>query len=254
MAAFLLTLSFVSAGCNSPKNKRMFEGRKSSREYLDMALESKVADERRRGVVGLAKSADGQTEWAAKVFDTLARTDTDAMVRCAALRAMSRCNEASRVETCTILLTSPVRKHEGVREAPPPVRWNAANLLLHVIRTSDVTPEDREMLITTLIERIRAESDHSTRLAMLETLGYFPERRVIEALIDALVTENFAVAHTAELSLASLTGVTHDHDVDAWRAWLQETQDPFASAGHLPESIARELDSRPKWDLLEWWE
>jgi hypothetical protein len=253
-AALILSTSLSVVGCNSPKNKRKFEGRKSSREYLNMATDSTVADDRRRGVVGLAKSSDGQTDWAAKVFDTLARTDPDAMVRCAALRALAHCDQPSRIDTCIKLLTSPVRKHEGVREAPPVVRWNAANLLLHSVRTSDLTDEQRDAVISTLIDRVRAESDHNTLLAMIETLGYFPQKRVIEALIESLVTENFAVMHTAEVSLATLTGITHDHDVDAWRAWLKETQDPFASAGHLPASIARELESRPKWDWLEWWE
>ena len=41
-----------------------------------------------------------------------------------------------------------------------------------------------------------------------------------------------------ERSLAMLTGLTHDYDPDDWTAWLTSSVDPFASAGHVPGSLA----------------
>lgn len=252
--ATILLLACTVSGCSGARNKPVFESHKSSRQYLELALESKLADDRRRGVVGLAKSNDGTTDWAAKVYDTLARTDPDAMVRCASLRALANCDDTPRAETCVRILRSPAQKSELVREAPPTVRWCAAQLALHIVRSGGFHDEEREPLVEALVDRVRNESDANARLAMIEALGYFPERRVLEALIDVLGVENFAIQHTAEYSLASLTGVTHDHDQDAWREWMNKTPDPFESAGHMPEPLARQSESKKRWDWLGWWE
>ncbi|HWL94735.1 MAG TPA: hypothetical protein VNT79_14530 [Phycisphaerae bacterium] len=238
------------AGCNTGGNKRIFESRKSSSEYLKMAMEAEKADDRRRGVVGLANSPDATSDWAVKVFDTIARTDVDAMVRSAALRALAPAVDPPRVETCVKLLTSESETHEGIRKAPPVVRWSAANLLLHAVRNGAVSDEQHGAVIETLIARVQSEKDVGARLAMTEALGYFPKKKVLETLVAILLEENFTIRHAAEVSLALLTGVTHDHDPEAWRQWLAQNPDPFAGAGQLPDSLARENQNKNQWDWL----
>ncbi len=225
----------------------------SSKESLELAMESEQPDERRRGVVGLAKSPDGRSEWAVKVFDTLARTDPDTMVRCAALRAIAPAVDPARVETCLLLLDPSDVNRKRVRAAPPLVRWCAARLLFEAVQRQAFEASQSDAIATLLIGRIPVEDDSNARLAMIETLGFFPERRVLDALVDAMDGPNFAIDHAAEISLARLTGVTHDHQPDAWRKWLAETEDPFANSGALPASLASK-DSKAKWDFLGWME
>lgn len=226
---------------------------RSSREYLDMATESERPDERRKGVIGLAKSSDGKTEWARKVFDTLARTDPDMMVRCAALRALVPLVDAPTAETCLVLLKSPTSASDGVKEAPGPVRWCAARLLNIAVRNAAFDEQQRGPIVETLITRLPEEPDQNAKLAMVEALGVFPERRVLEALISAMESQNFAIDHAAEVSLAELTGVTHDFNAEAWRQWLKEVDDPFANAGYMPPTLETG-DKQKRWDWLGWME
>ncbi len=253
--SLLAIAAIMSAGCSKTRDGQWFnfERGKTSEQYLDMALESSRPDDRRRGVVGLADGPDATSDWAVKVFDTIARTDRDPMVRTAALRALSKSPASERVPTALALLASALADGEGVRRAPPPVRWAAARLLHLVVRDFAFREVQREEIVGTLIERLPAEQDRKVRLSMIETLGYFPERRVLVALVDALEDEDFAIQHAAEMSLVGLTGVTHDHYPEAWRKWLAETSEPFARAGEIPPEL-RVQRSKPMWDWLEWWE
>ncbi len=239
-----------STACSRSGSKRLFQPRKSSAENLQMALDSPQPDERRRGVVGLSESRDGRSDWAVKVFDTIARTDSDAMVRRAALRAMERAPNEQCVETCLKILTSPDQRNEGVVSAPASVRWSAAQLLHVAVQTGAFGESQREGIIDTLILRIDRERDQHTRLAMIETLGYFPERRVLDPLMGVLPEDNFTYRHAAEVSLARLTGVTHEYDPDAWKNWLASVEDPFASRGRIPEALMRK--SKSKSAGLDW--
>lgn len=240
----------LSTACSRSGSKRMFQPRKSSAENLQMALDSPQPDERRRGVVGLSESRDGRTDWAVKVFDAIARTDSDAMVRRAALRALERAPNEQCIETCLKLLTSPDQRHEGVVSAPASVRWSAAQLLHVAVRTGAFADSQRERIIDTLIQRIDKERDQHARLAMIETLGYFPEQRVLGPLVGVLPEDNFTYRHAAEVSLARLTGVTHEYDADAWKSWLASVDDPFASGGRVPEALLRK--SKSKASGLDW--
>ncbi len=254
-AAVLVVCGSLLSGCSNSQDWQWskFERPKTSEQYLDLALESPRPDDRRRGVVGLADGPDATSDWAVKVFDTIARTDRDPMVRCAALRALSKSISSQRLPTALKLLKSADGDYEDVRQSPPPVRWAAARLLLILVQGSSFGEDQRGQITGALIERLPAESDRRVRLTMIETLGYFPERRVLVALVDALEDEDFAIQHAAELALAGLTGVTHDHYAAAWRKWLDETPEPFARAGEIPPEL-RERRSKPMWDWLEWWE
>lgn len=247
--------ALVLTGCT--KSNRWdgfnFKRAKTSKDYLDMALESERADDRRKGVNGLAESSDATSDWAVKVFDTIARTDTDAMVRRAALRALLRSANSDRVPTTLKLLKSSDVEYEDVRPATAPVRWTAARLLLAVVHGFAFHEDQKSEIVETILDRLPKESDQNVRLALIETLGYFQQRPVLEALINELENEDFAVQHAAELALVSLTGVTHHHYPSAWRKWLAETSDPFAQAGETPEEL-QATRSKPRWDWLYWWE
>ncbi len=249
-----LTFGATLAGCSQSGERKWytFERGKSSDEYLNMALESESPDERRRGVIGLADGPDATSSWAVKVFDTIARTDLDAMVRCAALRALRPTAGDERVPLLLRLLRSPDEPFEDMRKAPAPVRWAAARLLFIVVHNGAFAESRQSDIVKTLLDRLGRERDHNVRLTMIDTLGFIAAEPVVGALIDVLVDEDFAIKHAAELALASLTGVTHGHDPDAWRQWFAQTSSPFGNAGEMPEELQVKGD-KPRWDWLEWW-
>jgi hypothetical protein len=249
-----LLVAATLTGCSQSGGPKWysFERRKSGEEYLNLALESESPDERRRGVIGLAEGPDAMSDWAVKVFDTIARTDTDAMVRCAAIRALRPTADDQRVPLLLRLLRSADEPFDDIRPASAPVRWSAARLLFIVVHDQAFTEACHSDIVKTLLDRLGRERDHNVRLTMIDTLGFFAEEPVASALIDVLVDPDFAVKHAAELALASLTGVTHDHDPDAWRQWLAQTPDPFEHAGEMPQALQAKGD-KPRWDWLEWW-
>jgi HEAT repeat protein len=234
-------------GCSTSRHGEWFKKPKTAQEWLDLALEAPTPDERRRGVVGLSQTREGSGEWAMKVYDTVARTDTDPMVRCAAIRAMSPHAGMLQVPTALKLLKSSTAHAADVRPAPGPVRWEAAKMLLGIVRESAYDDPQREEIAQTLLDRLARDDDRSVRLTVIDTLAYFPQSPVPAALVDVIELEDdFTLQHAAETALIAVTGTTHHHDAEAWRQWLAETKNPFEHAGDIPEdSLPRK--SKPWW-------
>lgn len=238
--------SGLACSANASRPGNWFKVGKSTDENLTLALDGRTADERRRGVNGLASGRDATSDDVLKVFDVIARTDTDAMVRVAALRGLRRSADARSVPTAVAILHSADTQTGKVRPAPQAVRWEAAKLLLDITHEYTYQETQRDEIVNTLMERLRADPDRNVRITAIETLAYFAQRPIPSALIDAMDTDDFAVQHAAEQALIALTGVAHYHDADAWRAWLAETPDPFERAGQAPPDLAQ---SRNK----SWW-
>ncbi len=233
-----LVVGVLLAGCSSSSHRWSFK-RRSSQAWLDMALEAPTPDERREGVVGLAESRDGTSPWAMEVFDTVARTDTDSMVRRAAIRAMCGAADASCVATALKLLKSSDERFGDVRPANGPVRGEAAKLLQQIVCASAFEESQRREIVEALLDRLDRDQDRDVRLTAIDTLSYFTERPIPSVLVEVLESEDdFALQHAAEGSLIVLTGTTHHHDPVAWRRWLRETADPFEHSGELPEEMA----------------
>lgn len=248
-ADYALALCLIAGflcGC-SGKNKTWYQ-RKTSKDYVDLALESPNPDERREGVNGLSNSADAATDWAVKVFDTIARTDSNTAVRCAAVRAMHRSAGPRHLPTLLKILRSASQRLDDVRPAPGPLRWEAARLLTLIVGGHSYEGSQRDELIRVLRERATDDRDRNVRLALIEALGFFHDRTVLETLITLLQDEDFAITRAAEQSLIALTGVTHRHNSDAWRTWLAQTTDPFERTGHIPAEARVESKSNWSWD------
>jgi hypothetical protein len=245
----LLLLPALVPSCQAGGEGRQWFARpKTSQQWLDQALESDRADERRKGVRGLAASRDGQSYWAMKVYVTVARCDRDASVRCAALSALGPVATSEHVPFLLELLNSPRGAKDPLRPAPGAVRWEAVKLLTQVLRREGCAPEQRAAVVQTLLERVADDDDRHVRIAGLEALAAFQDLSVLRALINALDYDDFALQHAAERSLVALTGVTHRHDADAWRRWLELTPDPFAHAGEIPADQRAERKSRWNWE------
>lgn len=248
-----VSVSLFQGGCSSTRGRSWLAAMrpKASKDWLNMALDSEHPDDRRRGVIGLAKTSDGTSPWAVKVYDTIARTDADAMVRRAALRALLKLPNEDRVSTALKLLNSVDVHYDDVRKASAPVRWGAAELLLAVVRNFAYREDQHVEIVGVLLARSGMEEDYNVHMTLIDTLAYFPERPVLTALIEALDHEDFAVQHCAETALVALTGVTHRHDPDAWRQWIAQADDPFTHAGETPQELQAHR-SKPRWDWLHW--
>ncbi len=236
----------ILCGC-SGKNKTWYQ-RKTTKDYVDLALESPNPDERREGVNGLAKSADAASDWAVKVFDTIARTDSNTAVRCAAVRAMHRSAGPQHLPTLLKILRSASQRLDDVRPAPGPLRWEAARLLTTIVGGHSYDAAQRDELIRVLRELAQADRDRNVRLALIDALGFFHDRAVLDTLIAMLREEDFAITRAAEQSLIALTGVTHRHNAEAWQAWLDKAANPFELAGHTPAEARVESKSNWSWD------
>jgi len=252
VSAGLCLLILGAPGCSSSHSGGWFRGRKTTQQWIDQALEAPTPDARRNGVEGLAQSGDAASEWAIKVFDTIARTDSDTMVRCAAVRALGQSPSADRVPLALKLIESGRKKQEDIRPAEGPLRWEAAKMLLEIARTRAYDESQREPIVTVLIDAASKDRDRNVRLTAVAALGCFADRGVPEALIGVMEQEeDFALQHAAEKSLIILTGETHDHDARAWRAWLRSVKDPFERAGQTPEQLRPENRPKQKW-RWEW--
>jgi hypothetical protein len=82
------------------------------------------------------------------------------------------------------------------------------------------------------------------RLIAIALLAHFKDRQVLRPLIDLLNEPDFALAERAELTLIELTGTTHHFDPIAWETWVANASDPFANAGHTPQTTRPE---GPNW-------
>lgn len=211
-----------------------------------MALDGKTPDQRRKGVEGLAASADAGADWAIKVFDTIARTDSDSMTRCAAVRGLQKSADARTVATALKLLVGTDARTEDVRPVPDVVRWQAAKLLLDIVDRYGYDEKQREPIVQVLIDRVQKDPDRNVRLTCIDTLAYFAEQPIPTVLVGVMETGDFAVQHAAEESLMSLTGQTFHHDAEAWKEWLASTADPFEHAGEHPPDVAGS-EAKPWW-------
>ena len=183
----------------------------------------------------LARGSDAKADWVVKAFDTIARTDADAMVRVEALRGLSASAGPATVPTLVKLLNSAEAPVADVKPAAPgPVRWEAALLLERLASQAKIADADRDSALTALLARAERDADRNVRLTAISALRYVPNRRVLPVLVNALRSRDFAIQHRAEQSLHYLTGQTHDNDADGWDHWLAATPDPFTPAPPAP--------------------
>lgn len=222
------------------------ERRRTPEQWMDAALHAERADERRKAVDVLSRGRHAADDWVAQGFSTIARTDSDPMVRVSALRGLRASGGPAAVSTALKLLqrTPP----PDVVPPPAPVRWQAMQLLRDLCHDQRIGDSERDGVVATLIDRTDLDADRNVRLAAIEALAVFRERRVLIALIDVLRERDFALQAAAEQSLAELTGQHFEYDADAWSAWLNRTTDLFTS--EEPPAAQRVPGSSEWWSRL----
>ncbi len=203
-----------AAGANATGDESLldlidFDRYDEPQELIDAALNEYNADDRARGIAGMAVQPFG----ADPVFVNLYRggvTDPDAAVRAASARALGLHGSPGDA----VLLAGLLGDEDRL------VRWNAARSLQRV-HSPAVVPA----LLGAVDERREAEAD--VRVAAAEALGQYAEERVLQGLIAALDDTSFSVNHAALGSLRTLTGEGLDSRPATWLVWLEGEDSPF---------------------------
>ena len=175
-------------------------------------------DLRREAVLELMEKRLSKSDKAVRLFTMLAETDADPTVRSAAVQALGESHNSSAVDPLAKVLPS---------DSDARVRLDAAAALAKVRQSQAVRA---------LLDRLRQDRSYEVRAACARTLGQYPYLGVTQALVAALLSEDFSVTFEARQSLEELTGKSFPSSRD-WQNWLDQTGDPFmASEVHLEVS------------------
>lgn len=232
------------SGC-SAADKRKWK-HYTREQNLSTALDSTNGDLRREAVARIGQSSYFASADAFHVLDAVARTDPIAQVRCVAIRILGRYDDERPVKTLTTILNAAGPGGEAVMPTDD-VRWEAADALAAMQAKGFLSENEQNTACEMFIQFMRADLNRNVRITATRALGSFKDRSVFKPLFDALRNKDFMIADNAEQSLMALTGTTHDYDAEAWAKWLEQTPDPFASAG---KPVAT---SRPAADVT-WWD
>jgi len=174
------------------------------------AIDPYSPDNRQRGILLLANAPFGGEQVYVDLYKS-ALNDKDSGVRLAGIRGLA----LHGTPDCAPLIVPFLEDDDRL------VRWEAASALQRIHWDGAVKP-----LIDRLNPQVELEID--VRGAAATALGQYSERRVLNALIQALRDPSLLVTYNAEQSLHTLTGQNFGDDPKAWTRWLADTQTPFA--------------------------
>jgi hypothetical protein len=226
--AACVVLAALAGGCkggssDSPFTLQGMWGRlrgPTPSEQVAMTFDVEDPDRRREGILGLSSHDWGLREPYLKGYATILRTDTSPLVRSAAVRALGKARDPNYLPDVVAALSD-------AREA---VRHDAAVALDSLPGPAAVEP---------LRTRARQDASQDVRAACAKALRHYPERDVLNTLVQCLGDEAFGVRWQAHESLVALSGQDRGYDAADWVDVALEG---------APGPPARK--QRPWWDLL----
>jgi len=253
-----MTLTFsILTGCgksqadiDSAVNTKIQEWmtRRTPQQRAMEAIQSDDPDDRRKLLSDVLKSNQARSEWAVKVFATIAKTDPDPQVRCMAIKGLRRSADDRVVEPLLMILNH--KDHPKVAPPTPEVRWDATEVLSFMSDFGGVPVEHRDEVRRTLLRLVTEDSDRNVRICAAHGLGNYPSLDVLSVLIQVLEDRDFAVRYEAAKSLRKLTGQDYEYDADAWRAWLaaHRTLPTTSPEGQEPEVMGDRAAPKNLWE------
>lgn len=191
------------------------------------AIQTEDADQRRKLLTDVLKSNQATSEWAVKVFASIAKTDPDPQVRCMAIKGLRRASDERVVEPLLMILNQ--KDFPKVAPAPPEVRWDATEVISYMSDFGSIPVDKRDWARKTLIRLVTEDPDRNVRICAAHGLGNYPSPDALTILVQAVEDRDFAVRYEAERSLEKLTGQRQNYDADAWRTWLAEHGDAITT-------------------------
>jgi hypothetical protein len=216
-------LTLLATGCEGPQPKvDVKEWMKdlvfppSTAEQV-IAVQSPLADTRREALLDIVEDKKARrVESVVKLYCLVARTDTDPMVRSAAVRGLAVLEGEPVVPTlCNVLET----------DQDTYVRADAAAAL---------GEHEDTAAMEGLIDALASDSTTDVRVSAAESLRRFQDKRAAAALAEALAYDDLAVAHNAWLGLRYMTGQDLPRETEAWDQYLASAEAPFADYGDAP--------------------
>ena len=225
-----LLAAAAAGGCEGPSLDQRIKSALSP-EPMPSVIEriaSASPDERREALQTAA--ADRDTRTIPKVVDVFcikAKSDTDPLVRSAAVRGLGQMDGADVVPSLAFVLAG---------DGSPYVRSDAAVALGRQAKPECVAP---------LAKALRTDPSSDVRVVVAGALRNFRDPAAAKALVAALGDRSLAVEQQAWESLRYMTGQDLVRQPAPWDEFLASSADPFAAYGHPPR-ILEEPSQRPQ--------
>lgn len=209
VSAGLLALAFVSAGCQQVRDVTAYFRGETPGKYARMMEEPSVPDDRRIGINHLVARDFAQREPYTTRYRQIFETETDPLVRAAALRALNVSRDAGAVDLYVKALADPetLVRLEGAKALGHMPDPSAVDALLRVLNAPD---EDKDV-----------------RIAAASALRHYPRLDVARALVATLESRAFDIAWQARRSLRRITGVDYAYDDAAWLEYISNPTQPL---------------------------
>ncbi len=201
--------------------KRILTGGPKPSEQVVMTFDTEDPDRRREGIELLSRKPWGLKEPYLKGYALLLRSDSEPLVRCAAVRALGKSGDTDYLPNVIASLS----------DQSPSVRWDAAVALDQLIGVSAIEP---------LRRHATSDSSVDVRIACAKALRHYPTGEVFYTLVQCLSDAAFGVRYRAHGSLVELTGRDVGLEPDEWSLLGEEALTPDPSGEF----------KRPWWDML----
>ncbi len=220
----------LAAGCEGPSLDQRIKSTLNPEPMTAVVdrINSNNPDERREALE--ASAADRDTRAIPKmveIFCVKAKTDTDPMVRSAAVRGLGQMQGEEVAPSLAFVLAG---------DGSPYVRADAAVALGRQAKPECMAP---------LAKALAADRTSDVRVVAAEALRHFKDPAAAKALVAALADPSLAVDQKAWESLRYMTGQNLVRQAPAWEEFLASSADPFAGYGHAPP-MPEEPNQRPR--------
>jgi hypothetical protein len=179
-------------------------------EAAEMMLDLHDADRRREGTNWIGNSPFGGADVYVRAYRDYVENEENELVLVEAIRALARHGTPDDAPLIARHLA-----HENEQ-----VRWQAARGLQRL---------HNPVVVNALLDRMRDEAEEpDVRIAAAVAVGQYPQDRVFQALVAALLTRHLAINAAARDSLVTLTNQNFGFESREWIAWYNEQPEPFA--------------------------
>lgn len=194
-------------GCSAVRNlSERISGEPAKKAAL---FQSPRPDDRREAILFFADHDYGREAKYTRLYQQIARQDTDPLVRATAIRALNR----SRDRSATPIFIA------GLADAAPVVRLESAKALNRV-----PDPAAAEALLKVVNNETE---NRDIRLAATEALQHYRTLNVARQLVPLLNQKDFSIAWQARKSLQAMTGKDMAYNEGAWLQYITGPEKPL---------------------------
>jgi len=192
---------------NEATGKKWYQ-RKTTRDYLRVALTCKSVDIRQLAVLKVLSSGDVSSDWVFDGLEAVARQESSSSVRWVAIRGLSRVDDPRPVRVALNILNY----ESGTDDLRPPdsrVRWACMLLLDDCCSRGLVRNAQHEAVRDVMIRHLTGCYHQDVRFTAAKGLRHFDDEASRAALTHALIDGHPGVERRAQRSIQALTDSEH---------------------------------------------